>query len=374
MLKAQTILLISPQKWGKMFLSKHHYALELAKRGNEVIYMNTPSVSSSILGEISQHESIDNLFILDYKTFFPIRLKTISSVLFNFLMKIQVFLILRKNNLNFDLVWSFESGLFKNYKWFNATKTIFFPVDEPKPGDVYKNLNYDFLFSVTDEIINKYSRSNCKKKLINHSISSHFTNEISGEFPNDEKIKTCYIGNLLRNDIDFKIFKELIKENSNIEFHLFGAYEKNQSNIGGDNSNNSFIDFLKNSENVILGGVISPKTLPELMRKMDIFLICYDVKKDQSKGTNYHKIMEYLSMGKVIVSNNVSAYKDKRHLIEMVDSRDHNHELPIIFSRVIKNLEFFNSYEKQKTRRNFALNNTYNKNVSRIESFIYNKA
>ena len=38
------------------------------------------------------------------------------------------------------------------------------------------------------------------------------------------------------------------------------------------------------------------------------FLICYDVKKDQSKGTNYHKVSEYLVYGRPIVSNYVSAY------------------------------------------------------------------
>ena len=55
-------------------------------------------------------------------------------------------------------------------------------------------------------------------------------------------------------------------------------------------------------------GMVSPEKLAIELRRMDSFLICYDVNKDQSKGTNYHKVSEYLVYGRLIVSNYVSAY------------------------------------------------------------------
>jgi hypothetical protein len=61
--------------------------------------------------------------------------------------------------------------------------------------------------------------------------------------------------------------------------------------------------------NVILHGMVSPELLSKELRRMDAFLICYDVTKDQSKGTNYHKVMEYLAYGRPIVSNYISRYK-----------------------------------------------------------------
>lgn len=42
----KTILIISPEPWGKMMISKHHYALELAKLGNEVYFLNPPNNNS----------------------------------------------------------------------------------------------------------------------------------------------------------------------------------------------------------------------------------------------------------------------------------------------------------------------------------------
>ena len=41
-LKGKTILILSPQSWGKMFVSKHHYAIGLAKKGAVVYFLNPP--------------------------------------------------------------------------------------------------------------------------------------------------------------------------------------------------------------------------------------------------------------------------------------------------------------------------------------------
>ena len=63
---------------------------------------------------------------------------------------------------------------------------------------------------------------------------------------------------------------------------------------------------------------------------MDAFLICYDVLKDQSKGTNYHKVLEYVSTGKIIVANNISTYENEPALVQMVKERDSNDKLPVL--------------------------------------------
>jgi len=40
LLENQTVLLIAPQPWNHIHLSKHHYAIELARRGNAVYYLD----------------------------------------------------------------------------------------------------------------------------------------------------------------------------------------------------------------------------------------------------------------------------------------------------------------------------------------------
>ena len=58
--------------------------------------------------------------------------------------------------------------------------------------------------------------------------------------------------------------------------------------------------------------MVNPEILAKEFLRMDAFLICYDVEKDQSKGTNYHKVMEYLAYGRPIVSNYISRYASDR--------------------------------------------------------------
>ena len=57
--------------------------------------------------------------------------------------------------------------------------------------------------------------------------------------------------------------------------------------------------------------MVSPENLAKDIQQVDAFLICCDVDKDQSKGTNYHKILEFISTGKIIISNNFNVYQDK---------------------------------------------------------------
>ena len=52
--------------------------------------------------------------------------------------------------------------------------------------------------------------------------------------------------------------------------------------------------------------------------------------------------MEYLSTGKVIISNNITTYQNI-NLIEMTNSRQNNDDLPQLFKTVINNLEIYNN-------------------------------
>ena len=60
-------MIISPERWGKIKVSKHHYALTLAKRGNVVYYLNPPSISGPF--SINVKNVRQNLKIINYRTF-----------------------------------------------------------------------------------------------------------------------------------------------------------------------------------------------------------------------------------------------------------------------------------------------------------------
>jgi hypothetical protein len=124
---------------------------------------------------------------------------------------------------------------------------------------------------------------------------------------------------------------------------------------------------------VILHGTVHPNELALEYQRMNGFLICYDILKDQSKGINYHKVMEYLSTGKVVISSNITTYENHPNLVVMNAERDNNDNLPILFKKVIENLEKYNSEELQEIRKNFAQDNSYSKNIKIIEQILENE-
>jgi len=374
-LSGKTIIILSPQSWGKMFISKHHYAIELAKRGNKVYFLNPPEQEGTGFKKITIQPSgvVANLFLIHHALWFPYRLKFHALPLFHLLMKGHIRAILKQIG-PVDIIWSFDLGnLYPFRLWGNAPFKIFHPVDEPlNNAAIEAAAGCDVIFSVTKEILEKYKSFAVPRHFVNHGVSSEFLyNGITHKGFNG-RIRVGVAGNLLRNDLDRNVMLQIVQENPAVTFECWGSYSLKQSSIGGgeDAATKSFIACLQSLKNVQLHGAIPSTALAAAVQEMDAFLICYDVEKDQSKGTNYHKIIEFLATGKVIVSNNVTTYQDRPDLICMVNERNGNYHLPGLFKEVINNLAIHNSEDRQFIRKSFAWDHTYAKQVGRIESFL----
>jgi hypothetical protein len=376
-LQDKTILIISPQAWGNMFISKHHYALELARKGNTVFFLNPPGEGGADKGksvEIVPSGIVPGLYFIRHSIWFPYNLKFHALPLFHFLMRGQVKKILKAIGGRVDVVWSFDLGNLYPFRLFGpGSLKIFHPVDEPLNQAAIRSAEgADILFSVTREILDKYKSYGLPAHFINHGVAADFLLPVDVQERNGQPVRVGFSGNLLRKDVDREIFIRIVRENPAVYFECWGSYKDDQSNIGGvtDDATARFVADLESQVNVILHGPVPSGSLAKAIHKMDAFLICYDIRKDQSGGTNYHKIMEYISTGKVIVSNNVTTYHSSPDLVRMVESRDDNHQLPELFRKVIGDLDQYNSPGLQVKRIGFAKDNTYQRQVERIEDLL----
>ena len=374
-LQNKIILLISPQAWGKMFLAKHHYAIELTKYGNRVYFLNPPE--QGITGiEIKQHESIPGLFLIRHSLFFPFQIKFKFKKLFHLLMKFHVKKIMKAVGKQPDIIWSFDLGDYYPLKYFgNHAFKIFFPIDEPLNKDGIDSARCcNVIFSVTEEILEKYSAFDVPKHFTHHGLAAEFIEPGVSSFSKNDKIHFGLSGNWLRTDIDVACLIQIVSENPGVIFEFWGACKAEDSNIGGgsDSQAESMIGFLQKAHNVVLHGVVHPEALAKEFQRMDGFLICYDILKDQSKGTNYHKVMEYLSTGKVVVSNNITTYDKIPGLLEMSKSRADNTELPDIFKEVISKINLYNNSERLAKRKQFAFANSYARKIIEMELLMDN--
>ncbi len=377
-LKNKNIVLISPQSWGTMFIAKHHYAVELGKRGNNVFFINPPDQTSFGLGSLFKIKKIDQypgVFLVDHKLFFPYILRFHLPWLFKWLMQIHTLRLIRWLDKKIDIVWSFDlSNLYPLVLFPNGAYKIFHPVDEPSLNNVIEPaIGSNIIFSVTREILDKYKDLAVPKHLINHGVSEEFFKYSDTTRKMNSPIRVGLSGNFTRPDVDRAILLEIIRENPGCIFEFWGSYQPKDANLSvqvGDSDFQQFIEMLKNSQNVFLHGPVKPSVLASEIGKMDAFLICYDIEKDPSKGTNYHKIMEYLSTGKIIISNNVTSYVDYPDLVIMNASRKDNHDLPDLFLDTIKKLDYYNSIALQEKRINFAHSNQYPQQLERIEKLL----
>ena len=338
------VLLISPQHWGTMRVTKHHYAIELAKLGHDVFFLE-PTEASWKWNQTSFRiipSDAEGVKLVKQQINVPYNLKFHLKGLFDWFIKRHI-KTLEKQLGPFDLVWSFDLTNAMPLIYFsNTAKKIFFAADWPLTSDAVKAAEgADLLVSVSQEILDQYPNTfNTKKLLIDHGVAECFIEEGKKPFvKTDDVIRIGMSGNFLRPDIDRPVLLEIIKTHTDLLFECFGAFEFENSNLGGsaEAETKEFIKDLQHAPNVILHGMVLPVLLAKELRRMDAFLICYDVEKDQSKGTNYHKVMEYLAYGRPIVTNFVSAYKHLPDRILMPSTID-NSKLRELFDSIIKRL------------------------------------
>ena len=359
-----------------MKVSKHHYALELAERGNRVFFIEPPSLSARGV-RVRASQEHPNLSIVTYKPVFRGK-RFLPSFVFKLLIRAQIFLLIQKIGSKPDVVWSFSGFLFENLNWFGAEKSIFFVADlfgeDQLPGEVY---SADLVLGVSDTICEVLKRSKREVHFINHGLNRFFEEQAkqnllkvsSNRLMPNERIKVGYVGNLRMEALDRETMKDVIVYFSDIDFIFWGSYEQKDANLGGtqDNSTEQFITFLKKQPNVELHGPKATEVLAKEIQKMNLFWLCWKIGINKLwDGSNSHKILEYLSTGKPTVSHYMSTYKGSK-LIYTLPSKD-NHDYLQLFGEALNHaISGASIVSIVKERIQFALSNTYKNQLTIIE-------
>jgi hypothetical protein len=363
------IVVFSPQPWNDLLISKHHYARELA-RNNEVYFICAPEVGIGFSFEIRKEQGVN---VIDYKLPLPEKLKFHANGFYKWVNQQVVKHNFNKAGLSFDICIDFGAyALYDNFSFLKPSIGIFFPVDDfeaLKPT----TRGADFVFSVSDIIVKKFVDEGVDCHFINHGLSSDFAEvakqRLSEEvvYKKGEPVKVAYAGNLFIKFLHFGVFKELIQRNRDIEFHLFGGTRFNAA----DPQLVDWDKFLKSSSNVKVHGFTQPVELAKALGSMDACLLCYKPDYKNYHGENSHKIFEYMSSGKLLISAHISLYKNSTLMV--MSPKDKEEELIGLFSDAIANLADHNSKEKSSERIKLALDNTYARQIERINEIIATK-
>lgn len=361
MLRNKTVFLISPEDWNFVFVSKHHYAMELAKRGNKVFFINPPRKGKPGSLAITPVNDIQNLYIVDYTVWFR-GLRFFPAFLMRWVERRFLNKVENISGLRFDVVWNFENSRFYDMR-FTGPKVLklYFQVDDDQtfhPSTAASTA--DLSFAINSEIFDSISSYNENSFIIPHSFQGHLSpgalKVVNGEYlykKPEGPITIVYVGNLEHGYINKELFEEVVKHNSGIQFKLIGPYDPQKE----------LFHRLQKYSNVHFQGKVPFNEIPALLDMADALMLVY------GKGFNFssHKLLEYLGSGKTIISTYMSAYANFPELVNMSRSDD---EYLYLFSQVINDIESQNSLTKMRARIEFAMEHTYSRQLDKIDNII----
>lgn len=353
----KSILIVSPEPWNHIFVSKHHYACYLAKKGNQVIFANPPKRRWGL-----QNTDIINLQVLDYPQF-PRGLRMFPNLISKWLFLKKLKQIERFCKQDFDIIWSFDNSVFFDFSSL-PTYSISHIVD----------LNQNFQLAKAAKTANLclYTSSLIGDKLRKYNLNAHFINHGFNEqsvlksmkLPGHNRVKVIYAGNLNMPYLDWGTLERAFVENSNVDFVFIGPLEVEL--IRKSPNHDSFENIYKGDHSYFIGKVNSDE-LPSYYSSAHILIICYQEKYHHFQS-NPHKLMEYLGSGKAIVATYTSSFASiKSPIIEMCNR---NIEFAYRLKKCITNLDFYCSPKNRGLRKEIALENTYERQIERIESKI----
>lgn len=365
-LQNKNILVISPEPWDHIFVSKHHYSTHLAKRGNIVYFLNPPSNTLSV-----EPSGIENLFVVNYKGFIG-GLRFFPRFMRRFFMRTVFYKLQQLTKTCFHVVWAFDNSVFFDFHVFGKmTLTISHIVD---PNQNFNTRLAAKTASIclcnTDLLRNRLSQWNKNVFKINHGYYvSQTSKNIS--LPGRNAIKAIYVGNLNIPYLDWEILCRLVGENANVDFIFVGPGFREPA--VQSESRGQYKGLIASYSNFYDVGRVSSDSVQAYLRGGDILLVCYQERFQNDQTANTHKLMEYLGSGKVIVATFTAEYSDLRQQ-GLIAMSTQNREFPALFKDVLANLPFWNDSGKQRARIDIALENTYEKQIEKIENVLDYKA
>lgn len=369
----RTIFILSPEAWGIMRISKHHYAVELARMGNRVYFFEPPELGQDIRGSITQ--TPEGVHVVRYQPLARGR-RFLGRRLVSWLQAIQLRTRILKATGRPDVVWCFDMGTFDDLSVFGAGLSIFHPVDhnlERRAPPVARKA--DFVFSTSPRILAYMKGAAQRGMVVQHGLNRNMEAYARAE---RERISTLqetptfrgtigFWGSLFKESLDNRKILRLIEAFPNYIFTFWGAFDPRDSNLTGkvDRESKDFIARLRSTPNVRLPGARSAAEFCQEIGEVDLFINVefeYSLRWDNG---NPHKIMEYLATGKPIFSTPVLMYAGQGMLFE-----SNGEDVAADLRRLLSEWEHWSGIPERKRRIDYALSNTYRQQVARIESYI----
>ncbi|MEM6460766.1 MAG: glycosyltransferase [Pseudomonadota bacterium] len=350
------VLIISPEPWDGLFVSKHHYAIELARRGHSVFFFGPPTETNELEVEYAKWHGLQ-IGVVNSPPVLP-GIRYLPPPMRNRFEARWLKNLEHKTNQRVDVVWLFENSRFFDLRFAGERLKIYQQVDIDQDFQPMIAARTSDLTIAISRPISRLLVAEANKLIrVTHGYSAMATtplpeSELEQRF-SDFCSNAVFTGNLDRTYLDVPLLADLVKGYPETRFHFVGNYTEGRHLHGA----------VAGLENVLFWGRRPAEKLPSILKRADILLVASLADEHLEQLANPHKIMEYLASGKVILATRTLEYEDTPDLVCTANNRA---EFLDRFREIIGNLEHWNAPERMETRRAFAADNTYAHQVDRI--------
>ena len=355
------VLLISPEPWGSHHVSKHHYARALSRQGISVLFLEPPilSLRGFEIIPIKEDENIRLLRgprVAPGLRFFPSQLRI--QVERHWLQRIEE---LAKTEI--AVVWLFENSRFYDLRFAADRLKIYHQVDLNQTFHPQQAASTaDICFCTTELIHRQLAAHNHRVFRLHHGLAPVYA-ELQLAVSQQRLlaapgVHAVYIGNLDIAYLDQTLLFRLIHSHPDVQFHLVGGYQEGTV----------LRQQLKGYPHVHWWGRVSSSLIPRILERVDLQLVCYQAEHHADQSSP-HKFMEYLASGRTIVATYTAEYADHAGLLAMCEAGSNSGYLSL-FQSVLNNLNEWNSPERMAARQAFAADQTYARQLQRIEAHL----
>jgi len=357
-LHGKRILLISPQPWTGLHMSKHHLAQALAARGNTVVFLDPPR--NDARGVELRKEG--DVLVATYRHWAR-GVNRLPRALHEWYYRAIIERVGKVSGGPFDVLWCFDTS---RMQWF------------PK-GMGYKLLHLadidilhqghglikeaQLILTVSEAIKDKVLGLGPASAVLDvgHALDERWLSaaQVEGRADRHTPRTVAYAGQMQWDYVDWKAIQEIAGSHPALEFHFYGPYRNDHPD--------PHFHHVAAMANTRFHGLVDKERLIPALHSADILLLAYRAELAEDQCSNSHKLLEYLSTGNVVVSSNIRAYRDGSTLLVMADQGG---ELGTCFRNAVHDFRILNAAPRRAERMEFAAKHTYPRLFDRLEKLI----
>lgn len=348
------ILIISPEPWNAHAVSKHHYALQLARNGHDVVFYGPPEDDFRDMRLETVRQSGATVSVLHAARVAP-GVGRMPPLIRRFLERRWLKRLDRLVGRPIDIVWLFENSRFFDMSFAEGRRRIYQQVDlnqDFHPVEAARSA--DLAIALSEPIERRIRPAAPHYLRLGHGVATLEEAPVAEaalneRFPSDMK-HAVLVGNLDIPYLDIELLADLVADNPSVRFHFVGGYKKDKR----------FYQSLGAAPNVVWWGFQPAEALPSILRRADVLLLAYLAEKWRDQLANPHKLLEYLASGRPVLTTETLEYATRPDLVHMATDRASYRQL---FLKCLAE----NSKDATERRRRFAAEQSYSNQIKRIE-------